>query len=195
MYSIFKAQFTQNARATVVYLLYLFIENICFAHAYGFMPQLSAPKMKGLFYLWLQTHNLRSLLPVHIPSRSLRSVSEQCLVVPSQRGTTFLFTVSCQWNDLPNPIKNAESNTIFKRKLNIITHLFHQPLMAYYLKKKKTLCFQFFLIPLCYSLYYSKQCLEPCIISTSCVYLPLYDESLIISLWIKASAKKINVNV
>ncbi len=45
---------------------------------------------------------------------------------------------------------------------------------------------------------YSEQCLKLCIASTSCVYLPLYNESLIVclnwkSLWIKASAKLINV--
>ncbi len=45
----------------------------------------------------------------------------------------------------------------------------------------------------------SEQCLEICITSTSCVCLPLYNVSLIVflnckSLWIKVSAKWINVN-
>ncbi len=49
-----------------------------------------------------------SLLRIYIPSRSLRSASEQRLVVPSQRGSkslsrTFLFTIHGWWNDLPPP--------------------------------------------------------------------------------------------
>ncbi len=49
-----------------------------------------------------------SLLRIYIPSRSLRSASERCLVVPSQRGSkslsrTFSFTVPGRWNDLPTP--------------------------------------------------------------------------------------------
>ncbi len=49
-----------------------------------------------------------SLLRIYIPSRSLRSASEQHLVVPSQRGSkslsrTFSFTVPGWWNDLPTP--------------------------------------------------------------------------------------------
>ncbi len=76
-----------------------------------------------------------SLLRIYIPSRSLRSASERRLVVPSQRGSkslsrTFSFTVPGWWNDLPTPIRNANSLTIFKRWLK--THLFH-----HYLKKKK----------------------------------------------------------
>ncbi len=68
-----------------------------------------------------------SLMTIYIPSRSLRSASEQRLVVPSQRGTkslsrTFSFTVPGWWNELPTPIRNAESLTIFKRHLK--THLF-----------------------------------------------------------------------
>ncbi len=81
-----------------------------------------------------------SLLRIYIPSRSLRSASERRLVVPSQRGTkslsrTFSFTVPGWWNDLPTPIRNADSLTIFKRWLK--THLFHH----HYLKKKKKLSF------------------------------------------------------
>ncbi len=61
--------------------------------------------------------------------------------------------------------------------------------------------FHISLIPRCSSLYYSEQCLKHCITSTSHVYLPLYNESLLFlilihSHWIKASAKWIkNVNV
>ncbi len=69
-----------------------------------------------------------SLMTIYIPSRSLRSVSERCLMVPSQRGTkslsrTFSFTVPGWWNELPTPIRYTESLTIFKRHLK--THLFH----------------------------------------------------------------------
>ncbi len=68
-----------------------------------------------------------SLLRIYIPSRSLRSASERCVVVPSQRGSkslsrTFSFTVPGRWNDLPTPIRNAGSLSIFKQQLK--THLF-----------------------------------------------------------------------
>ncbi len=69
-----------------------------------------------------------SLITIYIPSRCLRSASERRLVVPSQRDTkslsrTFSFTVPGWWNELPTPIRNAKSLTIFKRHLK--THLFH----------------------------------------------------------------------
>ncbi len=68
-----------------------------------------------------------SLLRIYIPSRSLRSANERSLVVPSQRGSkslsrTFSFTIPGWWNDLPTPIRNAGSLSIFKQQL--ITHLF-----------------------------------------------------------------------
>ncbi len=80
-----------------------------------------------------------SLLRIYIPSRSLRSASERCLVVPSQRGSkslsrTFSFTVPGRWNDLPTPIRNAGSLSIFKQQLK--THLFQ-----HYLKKKKNVLY------------------------------------------------------
>ncbi len=61
-----------------------------------------------------------SLLQIYIPSRSLRSASERRLVVPSQRGSkslsrTFSFTIPGWWNDLPTPIQNAGSLSIFKQ--------------------------------------------------------------------------------
>ncbi len=67
-----------------------------------------------------------SLLRIYIPSRSLRSASERRLVVPSQRDSkslsrTFSFTVPGRWNDLPTPIRNAGSLSIFKQQLK--THL------------------------------------------------------------------------
>ncbi len=63
-----------------------------------------------------------SLLRIYIPSRSLRSVSERRLVVPSQRGSkslsrTFSFTVPGWWNNLPTPIRTAGSLSTFKQQL------------------------------------------------------------------------------
>ncbi len=70
-----------------------------------------------------------SLMTIYIPSRSLRSASERRLVVPSQRGTKslsrmFSFTVPGWCNELPTPIRNAESRTIFRRylKTNLFCH-------------------------------------------------------------------------
>ncbi len=65
-----------------------------------------------------------SLLRIYIPSRSLRSASERRLVVPSQRGSkslsrTFSFTTPGWWNDLPTPIRNAGSLSIFKQQLKM----------------------------------------------------------------------------
>ncbi len=58
-----------------------------------------------------------SLLRIYIPSRSLRSASERCLVVPSQRGSKSLsrtFSFTGRWNDLPTAIRDAGSLSIFK---------------------------------------------------------------------------------
>ncbi len=74
-----------------------------------------------------------SLLRIYIPSRILRSASEGCLVVPSQRGSkslsrTFSFTIPGWWNDLPTPIRSAGSLSIFKQQLK--THLFQHYLTS-----------------------------------------------------------------
>ncbi len=75
-----------------------------------------------------------SLLRIYILSRSLRSASERRLVIPSsQRGSkslsrTFSFTVPGWWNDLPTPIRNAGSLSIFKQKLK--TYLFQHYLTS-----------------------------------------------------------------
>ncbi len=66
-------------------------------------------------------------------------------------------------------------------------------------KKKKTLSFSLF-IPSLASLYLFEQWLRLGVTSTSSVWLPLQDESLYVfpnckSLWIKVSAKWLNVNV
>ncbi len=74
-----------------------------------------------------------SLLQIYIPSRSLRSASERRLVVPSQRGSkslsrTFSFNIPGWWNNLPTPIRNAGSLSIFKQQLT--THLFRHYLTS-----------------------------------------------------------------
>ncbi len=69
-----------------------------------------------------------SLLQIYFSSRSLRSSSEQRLLVPSQRGSILLstltlsFTITGWWKDLPTPIWNAGFQSIFKQQLK--THLF-----------------------------------------------------------------------
>ncbi len=74
-----------------------------------------------------------SLLQIYIPSRSLRSASERRLVVPSQRSSKslsriFVFTIPGWWNDLPTPIRNTGSLSIFKKQLK--THLFRHYLTS-----------------------------------------------------------------
>ncbi len=67
------------------------------------LPVAAHIKFKTLMLAYITTTGsapayFRSLLRIYIPSRSLRSASEQCLVVPSQRGSkslsrTFSFTI------------------------------------------------------------------------------------------------------
>lgn len=62
-------------------------------------------------------------LKIHILSRSLQSISDRHLMVPSQKGMkslsqTFMFSVSYWWNGLPNPTRTAESLTMLKKQLN-----------------------------------------------------------------------------
>ncbi len=69
-----------------------------------------------------------SLLRIYIPFRSLRSACERCLVVPSQRGSkslsrTFSFTIPGWQNDLPTPIRNAGTLSIFKQQLKTISFI------------------------------------------------------------------------
>ncbi len=61
---------------------------------------------------------LNSLLQMYVPSRSLRSASERCVIVSFKRGTkslsqTFTLNVPSWWNELPNTIPAAESLAIF----------------------------------------------------------------------------------
>ncbi len=77
---------------------------------------------------------LNSLLRIYIPYRSLRSASERCHVVPSQAflskslSRTFSFTIPGWWNDLPTPIRNSGSLSIFMQQLK--THLFQHYLTS-----------------------------------------------------------------
>ncbi len=97
------------------------------------LPIAARIKFKALMFAYRTTSGstplyLNSLLQTYMPSRSLRSASERCITVPSQRGTksllqTFSLTVPIWWNDLPNSIRAAESLPIFKKRLK--THLFH----------------------------------------------------------------------
>ncbi len=97
------------------------------------LPIAARIKIKALMFAYRTTYGsaplyLNSVLQIYMPYRSLRSASEQSITVPSQRGTkslslTFSLTVPIWWNDLPNPIRAAESLPIFKKRLK--THLFH----------------------------------------------------------------------
>ncbi len=107
------------------------------------LPVMARIKFKSLMLTYRTATDsapayFHSLLRIYIPTRSLRSTSEQHLVVPSQRGTkslsrTFSFTVPGWWNDLTTSIRNADSLTIFKRQLK--THLFRHYLTSSYKKK------------------------------------------------------------
>ncbi len=128
-----------------------------------------------------------SLLQIKIPSRSLRSASERRLVVPSQRGSkslsrTFSFTIPGWWNDLPTPIRNAGSQSIFKQQLK--THLFqHYLTLIIKIKNKKIIyiyiyissSFSLSFSPSLASLYLFEQCLRLGVRGTSSVCLPLQD--------------------
>ncbi len=93
----------------------------------GYQLQLASSLFKTLMLAYRTTTGsapsyFYSRLRIYIPSRSLRSASERRLVVPSQRGSkplsrTFSFTVPSWWNDLPIPIRNAGSLSIFKQQL------------------------------------------------------------------------------
>ncbi len=125
-------QMIQNAAARLVFnepkrahVTPLFV----FLH---WLPVAARIKFKTLMIAYRTTTGsapsyFHSQLQIYIPSRSLRSASERRLVVPSQRGSkslsrTFSFTIPGWWNDLPTPIRNAGSLSIFKQQLK--THLF-----------------------------------------------------------------------
>ncbi len=102
------------------------------------LPVAARIKLKILMLAYITTTGsatayFHSLIWIYIPSRSLRSASERCLVVPSQRGSkslsrTFSFTVPGWWNELPTPIRNAGSLSTFKQQLK--NHLFRHYLTS-----------------------------------------------------------------
>ncbi len=124
-------QMIQNAAGRLVQVTPLFI-------SLHWLPVAACIKFKTLMLAYRATTSsassyFHSLLGIYIPSRSLRSASERRLVVPSQRGSkslsrTFSFTISGWWNDLPTPIRNAGSLSIFKQQLK--THLFRHYLTS-----------------------------------------------------------------
>ncbi len=104
----------------------------------GYQLQLASSSYKFIQLAYRTTTGsapsyFHSLLRIYIPSRSLRSASERRLVVPSQRGSkslsrTFSFTIPGWWNNLPTPIQNAGSLSVFKQQLK--THLFRHYLTS-----------------------------------------------------------------
>ncbi len=151
-----------------------------------------------------------SLLKIYIPSRSLRSMNEQCLVDTSQRGTkslsrTFSFTIPGWWNNLPTPLRNAESLTsfflgggYFFYVWHMKTHLFPHPFD--FIIKKNIYLLSLSLISPCLACtnlnnawnLYCKHFLL--LVASLWLYFSILD-ICIPQLWIKASAKWINVNI
>ncbi len=148
-----------------------------------------------------------SLMTIYISSRTLRSASERRLMVPSQRGTkslsrTFSFTVPDRSH--PNPegwIPDNFQATLENSSLpSLLDFILKKTVLSFLNPALFPWIFSLSLSSHCLAGISSEQCLELCITSTPCVYLPLYNVSLIVflncnSLWIKASANWINVNV
>ncbi len=86
---------------------------------------------------------------------------------------TFSFTIPGWWNDLPTPIRNAGSLSIFKQQLK--THLFHTTSTHKKIKKRftfsKSSSFSLSFSPSLASLYLFEQCLRLGVASTSSVCL------------------------
>ncbi len=83
------------------------------------LPIAARIKFKALMFAYRTTSGsaplyLNSLLQTYMPSRSLCSVSERRITVPSQRDTkslsqTFSLTVPIWWNDLPNSYPSSRN--------------------------------------------------------------------------------------
>ncbi len=111
-----------------------------------------------------------SLLQIYTPSRSLRSASERCLVVPSQRGSKSLsrsisLTILGWWNDLTHP------HPEFWIPVNLQATTENSSLSTLLDKKYISLPFS----PSLASLYLFEQCLRLGVRGTSSVCLPLKD--------------------
>ncbi len=113
-------QLIQNAAARVVFnepknahVTPLFIRLHC-------LPVAALIKFKVLMCAYKRTTGaaskyLNSLVQTYASSRSFRSASERCLVMPSQRGTkslsrTFSWTVPSWWNDHQVSIRFSRNN-------------------------------------------------------------------------------------
>ncbi len=95
----------------------------------------------------LSTHLLSLTITNLHPLRSLRSASEHCLVVPSQRGSkslsrTFSFTVPGRWNDLHIPSGMLDPCQFSSNNWKLIS--FNSTWL--HKKKKKKKSFHFFKI-------------------------------------------------
>ncbi len=144
------------------------------------------------------THYYESTCPPEAPPTSTHSTITE---VPSQRGSkslsrTFSFTIPGCWNDLPPPPPHPDCWILVNLQATTENSSLSTLLDFIQKKKKKIVSFS----PSLTSLYIFEQCLRLGVTSTSSVCLPLQDESLYVfpnckSLWIKASAKWLNVNV
>ncbi len=155
-------------------------------------------------------HRLSTLLlpltiTIYIPSRSLRSASERRLVVPSQRAQNHspehshspVLDGGIIFPPLSGMLDPCQSSSNNWKLISFGTTWLHPKLV---LKKKKKKTFPLSFSPSLASSYLFEQWLRLGVMSTSSVWLPLQDESLYVfpnckSLWIKASAKWLNVNV
>ena len=77
----------------------------------------------------LAPHYLSSLIESYVPSRSLRSGSQNLLKTKVTKFKTlgdkcFAFTAPCVWNKLPLELRSEHSIEIFKKKLK--THYFKE---------------------------------------------------------------------
>ncbi len=134
-----------------------------------------------------------SLMTIYIPSRSLRSVGEQSLVVPSQIGTKSLYRTFSP----STPSGMLDPWQFSSDTWKLISSIFTWLLL---LLHNKHICSLSLTSP-CLASFCSEQwnALKCCMTSTSCDFLPLYNVLLIVflnckSLWIKVSAKWIHVN-
>ncbi len=133
-------QMIQNAAAQLVYNEHKRAHVTPLFISLHWLPVAARIQFKTLMIAYRTTTGsapsyFHSLLQIYIPSRSLRSASERRLVGPSQRGSkslsrTFSRTVPGWCNELPTPIRNNGSLSIFKEQLK--THLFR-----HYLTLKK----------------------------------------------------------
>ncbi len=110
--SIKPLQLIQNAAARLIFYVLKRTHITPLFINLHWLPIAARIKFKALMFAYRTTScsaplYLNSLLQTYMPSRRMRSASERCITVPSQRGTkslslTFSLTVPIWWNDLPN---------------------------------------------------------------------------------------------